>query len=270
MNLGHAPGPSGLPLLGVWPAFRRNPRGFLLRCAAEYGQVCSFRLGTRRTYLVIRPDLIEEILIHGASHFVRVSRVGGVALDDDLPSAGPADPVAGLRAAVARAAADPHGEATRWGEFELSGTIAEAVWTRVQREPELLRRLRIEALALSTHPDPIDLPRLELITRTLAEALRLDPPAWAVGREVRREFRLFNYLLRAGTVCLLSPWVVQRQQTWWPQPEQFNPDRFSEAEERSRPKFAYFPFGGSGPVEDYCWTESVLLLATLVRLRGAP
>ena len=238
MVLGHAPGPSGLPFVGVWPQFRQAPRQYLLQCAMEHGDVCSFHLGTTRTYLVNRPDLIEEVLVHGAAHFTAVESVAGVRLSESEWAAAPAH-------------------------------AAKLALRRLQQHPELMNLVREEVLALDRKPALVDLPRLELTTRTVAEALRLEPPIWAVGREVRREFRLFNYLLRAGTVCLMSPWVTHRHSTWWPDAERFNPDRFAEAQERSRPRFAYYPFGAPGDAEASCWTRSVISLAELMRSQAS-
>ena len=52
--------------------------------------------------------------------------------------------------------------------------------------------------------------------------------------------------VRAGSKLLLSPYVLQRDPAYYPDPERFDPERFSEDGGRGRPKYAYFPFGG-GP-----------------------
>ena len=60
---------------------------------------------------------------------------------------------------------------------------------------------------------------------------------------------------------------------WFPEPEQFRPERWNEPDER--PKFSYFPFGGGMRVcigERFAWMEVVLVIATLAskwRLRMA-
>lgn len=39
---------------------------------------------------------------------------------------------------------------------------------------------------------------------------------------------------------------VHRNEKFWPEPEQFRPERFTKAAQKERPAFAYLPFGG-GP-----------------------
>ncbi|HEX8904537.1 MAG TPA: cytochrome P450, partial [Longimicrobiaceae bacterium] len=124
-------------------------------------------------------------------------------------------------------------------------------------------------------PGAEDLPRLPYTRAVLAESMRLCPPAWAIGREPLEEFEAGGYRIRAGTVVLVCPWITHRDARWWPEPERFDPGRWTPEQEAERPRFAYFPFGG-GPRkcigEGFAWTEEILVLATLAqrwRLRHA-
>lgn len=50
--------------------FRRDPLEFVAENARRYGDVASFRLGTRFAYQVNHPDLVRELLVaHPADHF---------------------------------------------------------------------------------------------------------------------------------------------------------------------------------------------------------
>jgi cytochrome P450 len=81
--------------------------------------------------------------------------------------------------------------------------------------------------------------------------------------------------LPAGTVVLVSQWVVHRDPRWWDRPDEFAPERFWVADP-ARPRFAYFPFGGGARQcigERFALTEGVLTLAAILarwRLRPAP
>jgi cytochrome P450 len=44
---------------------------FLTSCAERYGDICSFRFGPRRIYLVSHPDLIEQVLVTDARHYTK-------------------------------------------------------------------------------------------------------------------------------------------------------------------------------------------------------
>jgi cytochrome P450 len=63
---------------------------------------------------------------------------------------------------------------------------------------------------------------------------------------------------------------------FFPEPQRFDPQRWTTEARESRPQFSYFPFGG-GPRrcigEGFAWMEGILLIATLARqwrMRLAP
>ncbi len=59
-----------VPLVGDLWAFLTNRIGFFEACAAS-GDVVSLRLGTRRAVVLSDPDLIREVFVNEAKHFVR-------------------------------------------------------------------------------------------------------------------------------------------------------------------------------------------------------
>ena len=56
------PGPRGYPVVGVFPAARRDPLGFFLESARRYGDVVSMQFGLRRVYLLSHPDDVRHVL----------------------------------------------------------------------------------------------------------------------------------------------------------------------------------------------------------------
>jgi cytochrome P450 len=56
------PGPKGHFLTGHLPEMRRDPLGFYLRCARDYGDCTSIRFGLKRIFLINHPSLIEQVL----------------------------------------------------------------------------------------------------------------------------------------------------------------------------------------------------------------
>jgi cytochrome P450 len=65
------PGPKGHFLFGNLADFVARRLDFLTACAARYGDVCSFRFGPRRIYLVSHPDLIERVLVTDARYYTK-------------------------------------------------------------------------------------------------------------------------------------------------------------------------------------------------------
>jgi cytochrome P450 len=110
-----------------------------------------------------------------------------------------------------------------------------------------------------------DLPQLRYTERVFAETLRLYPPAWGIGRRALEDYQAGGFLIPARSVVLTSPYAVHRDPRWFPDPLAFRPERWS-TEDPSRPKFAYFPFGGGARVcigERFAWMEGTLLLAAI-------
>ncbi len=56
------PGPRGFPLVGVFPAARKDPLRFFLESARRYGDIVSMRFGVRRVYLLSHPDHVKHVL----------------------------------------------------------------------------------------------------------------------------------------------------------------------------------------------------------------
>ncbi|MBI3357646.1 MAG: cytochrome P450, partial [Nitrospirae bacterium] len=155
--------------------------------------------------------------------------------------------------------------ALTWTWFLLSQF--RTVRTRLARELETV---------LDGHlPTAADLPYLIYTKMIWDEALRLYPPAWLLHTRVNRDEDKLpsGIVLPAGARVFLSPWSLHRNPRWFPDPNRFDPDRFSEEAKRARPVFSYIPFGGGGRRclgESFAELEGLLILATLaskVRLR---
>lgn len=113
-----------------------------------------------------------------------------------------------------------------------------------------------------------DLPSLRYTEMVLSESMRLYPPAWIMGRRALNDYSIGNYYLPKDTIVLLSQYVMHRNPKYFPEPDQFNPERWTPEAKAALPKFAYFPFGGGPRLcigEPFAWMEGELLLATLAQ-----
>ncbi|HTB13274.1 MAG TPA: cytochrome P450 [Bryobacteraceae bacterium] len=111
-----------------------------------------------------------------------------------------------------------------------------------------------------------DLPRLKFTEGVFAEAMRLYPPAWVIGRRAKTDYSIAGFSIPARSIFMMSPYVVHRDPRWFPEPNQFNPERWSQPDDR--PKFSYLPFGGGTRVcigERFAWMEGILLLAAVAQ-----
>jgi cytochrome P450 len=157
-------------------------------------------------------------------------------------------------------------------------------WHLLGAAPEVESRLHAEIDRVLGHrlPTAEDVPRLEWTRAIVAESMRLWPPAWTMGRRVLQTHSLGGYTMEAGSLVIMSQWVVHHDPRWWDRPDAFVPDRWLSAlddargsplddargKSATRPKYAYFPFGGGSRVcigESFAWTELILLLATIAQ-----
>ena len=143
-------------------------------------------------------------------------------------------------------------------------------WYLLSQHPQSEARLHAEldsALG-GRRPAFEDLKNLPYTRMVLAESMRLYPPAWAVGRRALESFNIREYEISAGSVVLMSQYIMHRDERFFPDPERFDPERWTAEAQAQRPKFSYFPFGGGARVcigEQFAWMEGILLLATIAQ-----
>jgi cytochrome P450 len=71
IRAGLPPGPKGTLIGGSIGRFGDDFLGFLLDTARTYGPVASARVGPKRIFLVSDPELIEQVLVRDAKHYVK-------------------------------------------------------------------------------------------------------------------------------------------------------------------------------------------------------
>jgi cytochrome P450 len=144
------------------------------------------------------------------------------------------------------------------------------LWHNLARHPEMLGRAQREVDALGSRPPTAaDLKRLPYLDAVLKETLRLHPPAIGVfTREATRDVEIGGYRLRRGHQVQLLSFVTQRDPRWFPEPERFDPGRFSPGRAEQIPQYAYFPFGAGPRVcigRQFALTEMLLVAATMLQ-----
>jgi cytochrome P450 len=109
--------------------------------------------------------------------------------------------------------------------------------------------------------------RRQAIQALVHETLRLYPSAWILPRHATEDDTLAGYTVEAGTDILVCPYLTHRDPELWPDPEHFDPRRFTTSEGRPTQPGAYFPFG-IGPRAclglQFALRESTVLLEHLL------
>ena len=102
----------------------------------------------------------------------------------------------------------------------------------------------------------------------LHEALRLCPPAAAIGRMAMQDIDVDGYRVEAGTMLVVGIYAMHRDPALWDHPLVFDPDRFSPQNSEGRDRWQFLPFG-AGPRscigDHFAMLEATLALATIIR-----
>lgn len=139
-------------------------------------------------------------------------------------------------------------------------------WYLLSQHPEIEARLHQEIGSRPVGPE--DVPNLRYTEMVFAESMRLYPPAWVIGRMALQDVEIGGFTIPRGSIAIVSPYLMHHHPRYFPDPDVFDPTRFTPEAKASRPKFAYFPFGGGPRVcigEGFAWMEGVLLIATLAQ-----
>ena len=147
-------------------------------------------------------------------------------------------------------------------------TVAAALaWTLMLLAEDQPAQDRVRA-ELAAHPGPVSLlghrDTLPWTRAVVDESLRLFPPAWALSRRSHRADVVGGRAVPAGTLVIVSPWLVHRRSDLWPDPLAFRPERFLGA---SAALPGYLPFG-QGPRlcigREFALGEMVVVLSRLL------
>lgn len=154
------------------------------------------------------------------------------------------------------------------GSFENVATVLTWTWYLLAQHPEVQERLHreLDGALGGRLPTAGDLPRLGYTRMVFEEAMRVYPPVPRLVRTAVRDYQVGAYTIPAGALVVVSQYLMHRDRRYYPQPERFDPERWTAEARRARPAYSYFPFGG-GPRrcigEGFAYMEGVLVLATL-------
>jgi cytochrome P450 len=108
-----------------------------------------------------------------------------------------------------------------------------------------------------------------IYTRMLIdEVLRLYSPVAMVARDVVEDDEIDGYVIPAGSIVTITPYITHRHPEFWENPEVFDPEHFAPDRVEARPRYAYYPFGAGPRIclgKYFALQEAVLVLAEVGR-----
>jgi cytochrome P450 len=137
--------------------------------------------------------------------------------------------------------------------FFIAGheTVSSALswtWYLLSKNPESWRKMKeeVDQVLDGRRPTVEDVSKLTYTTNVLWESMRLYPPIFVLMRYAVEDDEIGGYHVPAGSNIVLCAYVTHRHPDFYPNPEGFDPDRFSPEFVKSLHRMAYFPFSG-GP-----------------------
>lgn len=153
-------------------------------------------------------------------------------------------------------------------------TAAAVTWALylIAQDPQLQAAVANQILAVTgdarTRVTPEMLPKLPLVRQVIDETLRMFPVVWIADRKPQHTMKLGPYTIPAGRRVIFSMLVTQRDGRFFPDPERFDPGRFSPERVGQIPEGAYLPFGAGVHMcigNHFALMESQLILAALLQ-----
>jgi cytochrome P450 len=148
-------------------------------------------------------------------------------------------------------------------------TTAQALtwtWYLLALHPAVEAKLHAEVGAVlgDRAPHYDDIAKLAYTRMVIQESMRLYPPAHTMAREPIAADEILGSRIAAGSIVLISPWLLHRKTSLWPEPHRFNPERFAA----EPPRYSYIPFGVGQRIcigATFAMAEAILILAMIAQ-----
>jgi cytochrome P450 len=153
---------------------------------------------------------------------------------------------------------------------ETTANALSWTWYLLGGAPDIEAKLHeeVDRVLAGRLPEMSDIPSLPFVEKVVTESMRLYPPAWIVGRRALEDYPIDGFVMPARSIVIVSPYIMHRDARYFPEPDRFRPDRWTDAFKASLPPFAYFPFGGGVRRcigESFAWMELILVVATIAQ-----
>ncbi|GFS00976.1 cytochrome P450 [Elysia marginata] len=129
--------------------------------------------------------------------------------------------------------------------FEMTTTALQYTFYQLAAHPKLQEKVcqEIQEVVHSEQPTHEELGKLRYMDQVINESMRLLPPVAIVGRDAKETRTYGDVTIPAGSTIYLAIMAIHRDPKHYPDPDRFDPDRFSEKEKAKRNPLAFAPFG---------------------------
>ena len=133
--------------------------------------------------------------------------------------------------------------------YETTATTLHFLCYILSRRPDVQERLRREVLEVldgREHIEYEDMPKLQYLNQVISETLRMYPPGVRLNRLFQKDTEINGIEFEKGNSFSFNVYNIHHDPENYPEPYEFDPDRFSPENKAARHPMAYIPFG-AGP-----------------------
>ncbi|XP_030834094.1 cytochrome P450 3A9 [Strongylocentrotus purpuratus] len=132
---------------------------------------------------------------------------------------------------------------------ETTTTLLGFIFYALSMNPDIQEKLINEVDEVTPSRDSVgysSIATMPYLDQVVCETLRLYPPAGISNRMCNETFVHNGLMIEKGTQVFIPVYTIHRDPDYWPEPEKFDPDRFTKEAKAKQHPFAWQPFG-AGP-----------------------
>ncbi|XP_049325311.1 cytochrome P450 3A27 [Astyanax mexicanus] len=133
--------------------------------------------------------------------------------------------------------------------YETSSSTLTFFFYNIATNPEAMKKLQQEVDRTFPNWAPVlydALVSMDYLDAAMSESMRLYPVVPRLERQCKKTVEICGVTVTKGTVVMIPTYVLHRDPEYWPDPETFNPLRFTKGNKENVDPYVYMPFG-SGP-----------------------
>lgn len=157
-----------------------------------------------------------------------------------------------------------------FASYEATGDSLVWAFYLLSQYPAMKQQIKEEIQAmLGQRPCTFeDLPNLTYTKYFVREVLRYYPPTLFIVRRALQDDNIGGYTIPRNALLLISAYVTHRHPEFWPEPDLFDPLRFTPENSVDRIPHSYIPFGAGAHVclgMNLIYMELPLILASVLQ-----
>jgi cytochrome P450 len=153
---------------------------------------------------------------------------------------------------------------------ETAAVTLSWLWYLLDKHHEVQTKVitEIQQVLNARIPTVTDLAKLTYTEKVIKETLRVYSPLWLTTRKPFTDYNLRGYQIKAKNVIFINIYGIHHDPRYYPEPNQFRPERWDDEMVKTLPRFAFLAFGGGPRLcigQAFGMQEILLVVATIAQ-----